>query len=148
MLGGAVGDALGYTVEFMTERDIFSRFGKNGITGYSVSLNGIAEISDDTQMTMFTANGLLFAHACGGNYIDGIATSYRDWLDTQFGVFSQRNPRAAWLGNIPGLYSPRAPGNTCVSSLRQKKLGSVAHPINHSKGCGGVMRVAPIGLFF
>lgn len=27
-------------------------------------------------------------------------------------------------------------------------MGTIAHPINDSKGCGGVMRVAPIGLYF
>ena len=27
-------------------------------------------------------------------------------------------------------------------------MGSVRNPINDSKGCGGVMRVAPVGLFF
>lgn len=50
LIGGAVGDALGYEIEFLSENDIFSRFGKKGITEY-VLKNGVAEISDDTQMT-------------------------------------------------------------------------------------------------
>ena len=37
---------------------------------------------------------------------------------------------------------------TCMSALSQEKLGSIEEPINNSKGCGGVMRVAPIGLYF
>jgi len=40
-----------------------------------------------------------------------------------------------------------APGNTCLSALRSGKMGTVAESINSSKGCGGVMRVAPVGLF-
>ena len=35
-----------------------------------------------------------------------------------------------------------------MSALRQEQLGSIERPINNSKGCGGVMRVAPIGLYF
>lgn len=49
----------GYAVEFLRESQIFRRYGENGITEYALR-NGIAEISDDTQMTLFTANGLLF----------------------------------------------------------------------------------------
>ena len=35
-----------------------------------------------------------------------------------------------------------------MSALSGDKLGSIEKPINNSKGCGGVMRVAPIGLYF
>ena len=52
------GDALGYAVEFLSKDKIFSMYGKQGITEYSLR-NGTAIISDDTQMTLFTANGLL-----------------------------------------------------------------------------------------
>ena len=52
----------------------------------------------------------------------------------------------SWLDDIPELFSRRAPGNTCMSVLAAGKGGSVENPINNSKGCGGVMRVAPIGL--
>lgn len=58
LVGGAVGDALGYAVEFLNEQEIFGRYGKNGITAYTLR-DGVAEISDDTQMTLFTASGLL-----------------------------------------------------------------------------------------
>jgi ADP-ribosylglycohydrolase len=40
---------------------------------------------------------------------------------------------------------------TCLSALSERKSGvkgSIDSPINDSKGCGGVMRVAPIGLYF
>ena len=59
LMAGAVGDALGYEVEFMSRRSILSRFGENGITKFALDYNGKALISDDTQMTLFTANGLL-----------------------------------------------------------------------------------------
>ena len=58
LIGGVAGDALGYAVEFMRERDIFRTFGEKGITEYELS-KGKALFSDDTQMTLFTATGLL-----------------------------------------------------------------------------------------
>ena len=86
--GGAVGDALGYPVEFISAERIFSRYGECGITEYSLT-DGVAQISDDTQMTLFTANGLLIGDT-RGNFrgIRGlprgyVAKAYLDWLSTQ-----------------------------------------------------------------
>lgn len=64
LLGGAVGDALGYSVEFLQIEQILSRFGKHGIMDY-VLVDDVAQISDDTQMTLYTPNGLLFGTTRG-----------------------------------------------------------------------------------
>ena len=154
LLAGAVGDALGYEVEFMREDAILKKFGKSGITEYAIH-NGVAEISDDTQMTLFTATGLLFATTRGmmqgimGDYQDYIRESYDDWYVTQTESFPPRSEIfTSWLANIPQFYHRRAPGKTCLSVLKNDEYGSLANRVNHSKGCGGVMRVAPIGLYF
>ena len=66
LFGGAVGDALGYPVEFMGEKAIFSQYGNRGIQEYELDpVSGKALISDDTQMTLFTANGLLVGDTRG-----------------------------------------------------------------------------------
>ena len=154
LVGGAVGDALGYAVEFNSEHEIFGMYGPRGITEYELR-GGVAEISDDTQMTMFTATGLLLSTTRGmlrgimASYEDYIRLSYRDWYRTQMERFPLPDDyHYSWLVNVPELFSRRAPGNTCMSALRSGEEASVAHPINRSKGCGGVMRVAPIGLYF
>lgn len=151
LIGGAVGDALGYPVEFMREKQIFQKYGKNGITEYELAY-GKAIISDDTQMTLFTANGLIYGltqKTIGkfeGDISDYIYKAYMDWLSTQ--TFSENPSRISWLLDIPELYARRAPGNTCISALSSGKKGDLDNPLNDSKGCGGVMRVAPIGLYF
>ncbi len=54
-LGRVIGDALGYSVEFMSIGEIKDRFGAEGITDLLCDkVSGKAIISDDTQMTMFT----------------------------------------------------------------------------------------------
>ena len=70
MIGGAIGDALGYPVEFIsTYDDIQKIYGENGITQldtrqcWTNNDAGKAVISDDTQMSLFTALGLLNAKA-------------------------------------------------------------------------------------
>ena len=154
LIGGAAGDALGYTVEFLGEGSIFSRYGERGITEYKLT-DGKALISDDTQMTLFTAAGLLAGTTRGRirgtreEYYKSIYASYMDWLKTQDEKFPLPDqPHDSWLMTVPELFQWRAPGNTCLAALRSDSCGTIEDPINNSKGCGGVMRVAPIGLYF
>lgn len=153
LLGGALGDALGYAVEFMRLEEIKQRYGPPGIN----ILPQPALISDDTQMTMFTAEGLLRAKVRGNER--GICHppsvvhhAYLRWLHTQgeenesyvdsFGRLTDDG----WLVQLDRLRHRRAPGLTCMSALLSPRFGTMAEPLNNSKGCGGVMRVAPVGL--
>ena len=154
LIGGAAGDALGYAVEFMHEEQIFSRYGDRGITDYDLGY-GRALISDDTQMTLFTAAGLLAGNArdvetgSGESYAGCIRDSYLDWLKTQEQPFPlPEGTGRSWLCGVRDLFSRRAPGTTCMSALKSGGNGTVEMPVNQSKGCGGVMRVAPVGLYF
>ena len=155
LIGSAVGDALGYAVEFLPASEIFREHGESGITEYELH-HGVAEISDDTQMALFTATGLLVGTTRGmtrgimGDYAECyIAHSYRDWYRTQTEEYPlPEKHHYSWLVNVPELFHRRAPGNTCLSALAQGGSGTPENPINHSKGCGGIMRVAPVGLYF
>ncbi|SOB74903.1 ADP-ribosylglycohydrolase [Marinobacter sp. LV10R510-11A] len=152
LLGGAVGDALGGAVEFMSRSEILQRFGENGLTDYADAYGGKGKITDDTQMTLYTAEGLLRGQVQGlhkgiTSFTSTVAHAYIRWLATQ-GERNQRVPAHmdGWLHQQRELHNQRAPGMTCLSALRDmEQAGEPA--VNDSKGCGGVMRVAPVGLF-
>lgn len=156
LIGGAVGDSLGYAVEFCSESSIFSIYGKSGITEYDLQ-NGKAIVSDDTQMTMFTATALLDGATRGklrgimSSFASYIGLEYEGWHLTQakpFPIDKEENyAKYSWLMNMPEMFKRRAPGNTCLSALTTGEKGTLDDPINNSKDCGGVMRVAPIGLY-
>lgn len=153
LYGGAVGDALGYPIEFRKAEEIFAIYGEKGISSYEL-FHGKALISDDTQMTLFTANGLLvgYTRQClrgiMGPWQSYIELAYKDWLITQENSYpSETSYCRSWLLNCEEFYINRAPGNTCLLALRGKECGSLDNRINSSKGCGGVMRIAPIGLY-
>ena len=61
MLGGAVGDALGAPIEFMSKSAIMQKYGKDGVQDYVEFSDGTGAITDDTQMALFTAEGILRA---------------------------------------------------------------------------------------
>jgi ADP-ribosylglycohydrolase len=73
LLCGAVGDALGAPVEFMKRAEILQAFGPTGIANYAPAYGGLGRITDDTQMTLFTAEGLLRAEVRG--HLKGITPS-------------------------------------------------------------------------
>ena len=150
LLGGAIGDALGWPIEFASLYSIKEKYGENGIQDF-VLKNGIAEITDDTQMTIFTADGLLKSAIKSFNDnempdIKEVHTSYKDWLATQEKGYSPSDK--GWIANIETLYANRAPGGTCLGALSSGKMGTIEEHINNSKGCGGVMRTAPAGLMY
>lgn len=145
LIGGAVGDALGYPVEFMSYAGIVHKYGDKGITRYEPDReNGKALISDDTQMTLFTACGLLNARKSGLTFSASICRAYAEWYYTQIGKHTKRFDDC-WISRLPELNVARAPGCTCMSSLESIVNGR--EPNNGSKGCGGIMRTAPVALY-
>jgi ADP-ribosyl-[dinitrogen reductase] hydrolase len=142
LLGGAVGDGFGYAVEFDRLADIRRKHGPDGLLE-PVLKHGKLIVSDDTQMTLFTASAL--AGVAGDeDPMPAIRAAYLDWHRSQ----TSSTPSAGEKGLLryTELWKRRAPGMTCMSALEAGGHGTTSHRINDSKGCGGVMRVAPIGL--
>ena len=152
LIGGAAGDALGYAVEFMKLPEIIAKYGENGITEYDLT-DGQAIFSDDTQMTLFTGCGLLNANTQGGNvdYVNFVYRAYLDWVRAIYGYGmepDETDVSYTWLFRVPTMNHNRAPGNTCLTALKSGSMGTIENPINDSCGCGGIMRIAPVGLLF
>lgn len=152
LMAGAAGDALGYPVEFMSRNAILARYGDKGITEFKLDSDGNALVSDDTQMTLFTANGMLmgltrgYMRGIGGDPKDYVDGAYIDWYYTQ--TVNKKSERDdfhyTWLRDLPELAHRRAPGITCLNAC--ESLLAHRDVENNSKGCGGIMRVAPMGL--
>ena len=154
LIAGAVGDALGAPVEFMSGADIERRYWAGGPRAFIPirfgSVQGVGLITDDTQMTLFTVEGIIRASVRDrqrglGFTVGVVQHAYLRWLDTQ----QQPAPPPevdGWFAQERWLYSRRAPGTTCMSALKaasREQFGKAA--VNNSKGCGAVMRSAPFG---
>jgi len=158
LLGGAIGDALGAPIEFHSLAAIRQRFGPAGVTGFAPAYGLTGALTDDTQMTLFTVEGLIRAQQrreskgiC--NPASVVRLAYLRWLDTQGKAAGVKDADRAlakdargWLVDELRLRHERAPGNTCLSGLQSGRMGTPGDRLNDRKGCGGVMRVAPVGL--
>ncbi len=146
IVGLAVGDALGFPAEFRRRDPILASFGAEGITDFVAlhdprwparpAIMGKAHppgtYSDDTQMTLALAEGLL-------------ETRDEDDLDTRMNAIGRRF--VAWSGADD---NDRAPGNACMTGCHAFARGAPwrTSGVADSKGCGSAMRVAPIGLLY
>jgi ADP-ribosylglycohydrolase len=153
LLGGALGDSLGYAIEFDSITAIRGRFGEAGLQDFK-ALDGGSHFSDDTQMTLYTVDGLVEVLEWANSGVGADANAclwlaYLRWLDTQGVPAPEQAPRPQprWIDEQPVLRHRRAPGNACLSGLATGEMGTVYRPVNpDSKGCGTVMRSAPFGL--
>ena len=80
VFAGALGDALGYVVEFDLYSSIKNKYGKDGIQDL-LRTGEEAIISDDTQMTLFTMEGM--AVETEDEVEEKIYLSYLKWAQTQ-----------------------------------------------------------------
>lgn len=148
LLGGAVGDALGYPVEFLWEDTIREKYGAAGIQTLAQAGHP-ALVSDDTQMTLFAANAIVYTSRQGGSLRENLWKAYREWLGTQGDTSRMDDPDhpSMWVYREPRMHARRAPGNSCLSAICYSPHGgAMEKPVNNSKGCGTVMRAAPFGL--
>ena len=159
LLGGALGDALGAGLEFLTLASIRASYGREGPDGFVPSHGRRGAITDDTQMTLFTAEGLIRAWVRGATrgtcdpvivvwhaYLRWLHTQGTPWREAGAPIFTESMPQPdGWLVGEELLHVRRAPGATCLGALASGRSGNFERPINQSKGCGGVMRVAPAG---
>ena len=136
-MGLAIGDSLGAPVEHLSLAQIHERYGVNGIRDFD-EFHGFPEGSytDDTQMSIATARGLIDAQVAlqDGEDADRLFMVYNRYLE--------------WLESQDDPDQRRGPGATCLAALRSGTVGTIEEKINDSKGCGGVMRTAPVGLAF
>lgn len=104
LLGGAVGDALGAPVEFMSVSEIREAFGRQGIRDFIPAYGRLGAITDDTQMTLFTAEGLIRGWMRGmtrgiTTYQGVTAHAYLRWLKTQGGHPDANSSPTAKVGS-------------------------------------------------
>ena len=122
LIGGALGDALGAPVEGASLAGIRTRFGPEGVRDFAPGRVRPGAITDDTQMTLFTAEGMVLA-VRGGAFPGDSATfgrsivAYLRWLETQ--GEGSRNPMFerpvdGWLAGCRRLTNVAAPaGPAC-----------------------------------
>ena len=161
LLGGACGDALGYPVEHKTIEAIRELYGETGLKEMETR-DGVAMVTDDTQMTIYTAQGLICAGKKHCDYEDTVREvhkSYLRWIASLLPtedvpsryehVYSREELTRNELlenGANPGLNKKMCRGGSTFRALLSGRMYSVNDPADEGVRCGTTMRSAPIAV--
>ena len=152
LLGMAVGDAMGYTVDSRSWREIQEDYGPNGLLGYDL-VNGYADVTSYTQIAAFTCNGLLLGLTRGqmtgkmAPFVKYIGLSSREWAASQR-PWGRPDKTFCWLLQQPDLCRRHCMDTRMLDTLAREKLGNPEDPRNHFDGPGGITSAVGVGLFF
>ena len=148
LLGLAVGDALGYTVDEMTWEDIQANYGPNGLLGYDLQ-NDYAEVTSYTQVAAFVANGLLLGITRGKQeaYMRYVSHAMREWAKRQH---FPRSPEKSWcwVAQKPSLRRRHCRDPWMLDAFRFENLGTVQKPVNKADSPGSITAAAAVAMFF
>lgn len=149
LLGLAVGDAMGYTVDSKSLEDICTDYGPNGLLGYDL-VNGYADVTSYTQLAAFSANGLLLGLTRGqlrgvmAPPVRYVALAIREWSRSQH--YCEQEKNHCWLSTVPEMKRRRCMDTWMLSILSRDPLGSLEEPVNRSDHPAALTEVIPIAL--
>lgn len=146
LIGGALGDAFGFGVAGHSLDAIQRHHGPAGVREPGFRRDRLV-VSDETQLTLFTLEGLTRAmqtpNQSEHDLLAGMRLSYLDWLTSQ-GHGDADGDHATRLLKHAALHVRRAPGAVCVQALSAGGRGSPERPINDSREAGGALRATPV----
>lgn len=149
LVGAAVGDALGYPLKHKTRNEISEQLGSEGAADYICLDEEKAVFSDATQMSLFTAEGLLSGIEggafCARDLLPYIIIAYEHWNYTQ--TKYRMKMGGSWLTHLKDLWTQRDPDRLNLRATQMFTLPNNPPVINRGESCGALMRVIPIGIY-
>lgn len=151
LLGLAMGDAMGYTVDTKTWPQIREDYGPNGLLGYDL-VNGFVEVSSHTQLAAFTCNGLLLGLTRGqvygkmAPYVRYAGLAQREWAIGQR-RYNQPSRNHCWVFRVSELRRRHCTDTRMVEILDRNQLGTLEAPTNHHDTPASIASAISAGLF-
>ncbi|UIX33314.1 ADP-ribosylglycohydrolase family protein [Streptomyces sp. GQFP] len=152
LLGAALGDALGTPLDGLTLDSIHEAYGAEGLTDLAFTYGRRGAITDLTQLTLFTLDGLIRAQVRRDTGAwhppTDLHRAYRRWAATQsdWGP-DERRKEDGWLAHEEWLYARRDPSLACLLGLGDETMGTLDAPKNPGEaGAEAAARSGPFGL--
>ncbi len=152
LLGLAVGDAMGYTVDSRSWQEIREDYGPNGLMGYDL-VNGYAEVTSYTQMAAFAANGLLLGVTVGqvsgqmAPFVSYVNLSLREWAAAQR-VGPRPGRSFCWLSHCQSLCRRSCMDTWMLDTLSREARGTLETPVNNFAAPEALSAAVGVGLFY
>lgn len=152
LLGLAVGDAMGYTVNSHSLTEIWEDYGPNGLQGYD-PVNGYADVTSYTQIAAFTANGLLYGLTMGRSkgtmspFINYIARSHWEWASSQ-AMMDRPARTVCWLFREKELCRRHCIDTRMKEVILRKQFGTPEERYNSMSTPSTLTAAVGVGMFY
>ena len=152
LLGLAVGDAMGYTVNSHSLAEIQEDYGPNGLQGYD-PVNGYADVTSYTQLAAFTVNGLLYGLTMGRSrgtmspFINYIARSHWEWATSQAMMDRPARP-VCWIFREKELCRRHCVDTRMKEVILRKQFGTPEERYNSMTTPSTLTAAVGVGLFY
>ena len=152
LLGMAVGDAMGYTVDNRSWQEIQEDYGPNGLLGYDL-VNGYADVTSYTQLAAFACNGLLLGLTRGqmlgkmAPFVRYVEVASREWAESQR-PWGRPAGNYCWLPRRSEICHRNCMDTRILDTLRRERLGTLEAPVNNYNGPAALTTAIGVGLFY
>jgi len=148
LLGLAVGDAMGLTIDDKTWSEIQANYGPNGLLGYDLQEQEYAQVTSYTQIAAFLCNGLLLSISRGKvDHLRYAKLALREWLRSQQ-FYRDPEDSFCWLAKLPQFRRRQCRDARMLDNLRLEAYGSMDSPRNNNNAPGAITAAVAAGMFY
>lgn len=148
LLGLAIGDAMGNTVEDKSWDEIQTEYGPEGLLGFDLKEEEFAPVTSHTQVAAFLCNGLLLALTRGrGEYMRWSKLALKEWVRSQ--QFSRESETGyCFLGKLPQFRRRNCRDIRMLDNHRMEFYGSMTQRKNMNNTPGPITAGVAAGMLF
>ena len=148
LLGLAIGDAMGYTVEDKSWDEIQMEYGPNGLLGFDLKEEEFAPVTSHTQIAAFLCNGLLLALTRGrGEYMRWCKHALKEWVRTQQ-LGRESGASYCFLCKLPQFRRRNCRDIRMLDNHRMEFYGSMTQRKNLNNTPGPITAGVAAGMLF
>lgn len=147
LLGLASGDALGYSIDDKSWKQICENYGPNGLLGYDLQ-EDYANVTSYTQIAAYLCNSLLLSVSRGNaNRMTYIGLGLREWTRSQM-FYRDPEKSFCWIAKLPAFRRRHCRDARMLDTLRLQNLGAPKEPANSYNTPGAITGAVAVGLFY
>lgn len=148
LLGLAVGDAMGYTIDDKSWEEIQENYGPNGLLGYDLQESEFAQVTSYTQIAAFLCNGLLLSLSrAKGEHLRWGKVALKEWTRSQH-FYRDPEDSYCFLAKLPAFRHRHCRDARMLDNLRLESYGTMAAPKNNNNAPGALTAGVAAGMFY
>ena len=148
LLGMAIGDAMGHTVDDKTWDEIQALYGPNGLLGYDLQDSEFAQVSSYTQTAAFLCNGFLLAVSRGKtDYLRFSKVALKEWARSQQ-FYRDPEESYCWVAKLPQFRRRNCRDARMLDTFRMEWWGTMDTPRNGNNAPGAITAAVATAMFY